>query len=105
MLAAKSLDQPPLKASEVGPTREACTRVESRDVVYGFLIGERVVRMEKQPSRDPSEDPRKVRLEEIITMTAVPKPIDLSTFVSEHMERAEPDLLRSMLQTFVQARR
>jgi hypothetical protein len=38
-------------------------------------------------------------------MTAVPKPIDLSTFVSEHMERAEPDLLRSMLQTFVQARR
>jgi len=36
-------------------------------------------------------------------MTADPKSIDLSTFVSEHLERAEPDLLRSMLQAFVEA--
>jgi len=36
-------------------------------------------------------------------MTANPNSIDLSTFVSEHLERAEPDLLRSILQTFVEA--
>jgi len=36
-------------------------------------------------------------------MTVDPKSIDLSTFVSEHLERAEPDLLRSMLQAFVEA--
>jgi len=36
-------------------------------------------------------------------MTADPKSIDLSTFVSERLERAEPDLLRSMLQAFVEA--
>src|SRR6195952_5226278 len=36
-------------------------------------------------------------------MTANPNSIDLSTFVAEHLERAEPDLLRSMLTTFVDA--
>ena len=36
-------------------------------------------------------------------MTVNPHSIDLSTFVAEHLERAEPDLLRSMLSTFVQA--
>ncbi len=36
-------------------------------------------------------------------MTANLNSIDLSTFVSEHLERAEPDLLRSMLQAFVEA--
>lgn len=36
-------------------------------------------------------------------MTANPNSIDLSTFVAEHLERAEPDLLRSMLITFVDA--
>ena len=36
-------------------------------------------------------------------MTADPKSIDLSEFVSEHLQRAEPDLLRSLLQTFVEA--
>lgn len=36
-------------------------------------------------------------------MTAQPDPIDLAGFMSEHLERAEPDLLRSMLSTFVQA--
>ncbi len=36
-------------------------------------------------------------------MTAQPHSIDLSTFVSEHLQRAEPDLLRSMLTTFVEA--
>jgi len=36
-------------------------------------------------------------------MTANPNSIDLSTFMSEHLERAEPDLLRSMLKTFVEA--
>jgi putative transposase len=36
-------------------------------------------------------------------MTANPHHIDLSTFMAEHLERAEPDLLRSMLSTFVQA--
>jgi len=35
-------------------------------------------------------------------MTATPS-IDPARFLSEHLERAEPDLLRSMLQTFVQA--
>jgi transposase-like protein len=47
--------------------------------------------------------PTKVDLKEIVTMTANPNSIDLSTFVSEHLERAEPDLLRSILQTFVEA--
>jgi putative transposase len=36
-------------------------------------------------------------------MTANPNSIDLSTFVADHLERAEPDLLRSMLTTFVDA--
>ena len=36
-------------------------------------------------------------------MTADPKSIDLSEFVSEHLQRAEPDLLRSLLRTFVEA--
>ncbi len=36
-------------------------------------------------------------------MTANPNSIDLSRFVSEHLQRAEPDLLRSMLTTFVEA--
>ena len=36
-------------------------------------------------------------------MTANPHSIDLSAFVAEHLERAEPDLLRSMLHAFVQA--
>ena len=36
-------------------------------------------------------------------MTVDPNSIDLSAFMSEHLERAEPDLLRSMLATFVQA--
>jgi len=44
-----------------------------------------------------------VSLKEIITMTANPHSIDLSTVVSEHLERAEPDLLRSLLQTFIEA--
>jgi putative transposase len=39
----------------------------------------------------------------IITMTANPNSIDLSAFVAEHLERAEPDLLRSMLSSFIQA--
>jgi putative transposase len=36
-------------------------------------------------------------------MTADPKSIDLSTLIAEHLERAEPDLLRSLLKTFVGA--
>ena len=36
-------------------------------------------------------------------MTVDPNSIDLSAFVAEHLQRAEPDLLRSMLSTFVQA--
>lgn len=36
-------------------------------------------------------------------MTVDPNAIDLSAFMSEHLERAEPDLLRSMLNTFVAA--
>ena len=36
-------------------------------------------------------------------MTANPHSIDLSSFVAEHLEQAEPDLLRSMLRSFVQA--
>ena len=36
-------------------------------------------------------------------MTANPHSIDLSRFVADHLERAEPDLLRSMLSTFIQA--
>ena len=36
-------------------------------------------------------------------MTADPKSIDLSEFMAEHLERAEPDLLRSLLKTFVEA--
>ena len=36
-------------------------------------------------------------------MTANPNSIDLSRFVAEHLERAEPDLLRSMLHSFIQA--
>src|SRR5680860_1824069 len=36
-------------------------------------------------------------------MTVDPNSIDLSAFMAEHLERAEPDLLRSMLSTFVRA--
>jgi transposase-like protein len=36
-------------------------------------------------------------------MTVDPNSIDLSAFMAEHLQRAEPDLLRSMLSTFVQA--
>jgi hypothetical protein len=36
-------------------------------------------------------------------MTVDPNCIDLPAFMAEHLERAEPDLLRSMLSTFVQA--
>ena len=36
-------------------------------------------------------------------MTVDPNAIDLAEFMTEHLERAEPDLLRSMLNTFVQA--
>jgi transposase-like protein len=43
------------------------------------------------------------RLKEITTMTANPNPIDLPALLEAHLQRAEPDLLRSMLTTFVQA--
>jgi putative transposase len=36
-------------------------------------------------------------------MTANPHSIDLPGFMAEHLERAEPDLLRSMLSSFIQA--
>jgi len=36
-------------------------------------------------------------------MTVDPHSIDLPAFMAEHLQRAEPDLLRSMLSTFVQA--
>src|SRR4051812_50065001 len=36
-------------------------------------------------------------------MTVDPNSIDLPAFMAEHLARAEPDLLRSMLSTFVQA--
>ena len=36
-------------------------------------------------------------------MTANPHSIDLSAFVAEHLEHAEPDVLRSMLSSFIQA--
>ena len=36
-------------------------------------------------------------------MTVDPKSIDLSEFVSEHLQRPEPDLLRSLLKAFVEA--
>jgi hypothetical protein len=36
-------------------------------------------------------------------MTANPHSMDLSSFVADNLERAEPDLLRSMLSTFIQA--
>jgi putative transposase len=36
-------------------------------------------------------------------MTVNPHSIDLPAFVAEHLERAEPDLLRSMLSSFIQA--
>jgi putative transposase len=36
-------------------------------------------------------------------MTVNPHSIDLSAFVAEHLKRAEPDLLRSMLSSFIQA--
>jgi putative transposase len=34
-------------------------------------------------------------------MTVDPNSIDLPVFMAEHLQRAEPDLLRSMLSTFV----
>lgn len=36
-------------------------------------------------------------------MTGDPNSIDLPAFMAEHRQRAKPDLLRSMLSTFVQA--
>ena len=36
-------------------------------------------------------------------MTVDPNSIDLPAFMAEHLQRAEPDLLRAMLSTFVQA--
>lgn len=36
-------------------------------------------------------------------MTVDPNSIELPAFMTEHLQRAEPDLLRSMLSTFVQA--
>ncbi len=36
-------------------------------------------------------------------MTVDPNSIDLPAFMAEHLQRVEPDLLRSMLSTFVQA--
>jgi putative transposase len=36
-------------------------------------------------------------------MTVDPHSIDLPAFMAEHLQRADPDLLRSMLYTFVQA--
>ena len=36
-------------------------------------------------------------------MTVDPNSVDLPAFLAEHLQRAEPDLLRSMLSTFVQA--
>ncbi|GEP34322.1 hypothetical protein NSZ01_20900 [Nocardioides szechwanensis] len=36
-------------------------------------------------------------------MTVDPNSIDLPAFMAEHLQRAEPDLLRNMLSTFVQA--
>ncbi len=36
-------------------------------------------------------------------MTVDPNSIDLPAFMAEHLQRAEPELLRSMLSTFVQA--
>jgi hypothetical protein len=36
-------------------------------------------------------------------MTADPKSIGLSEFMAVHLQRAEPDLLRSLLQTFAAA--
>ena len=36
-------------------------------------------------------------------MTVDPNSLDLPAFMAEHLQRAEPDLLRSMLSTFVQA--
>ena len=36
-------------------------------------------------------------------MTVDSNSMDLSSFTAEHLERAEPDLLRSILKTFVQA--
>ena len=36
-------------------------------------------------------------------MTVDPNSIDLPGFMAEHLQRAEPDLLRSMLSTFIAA--
>jgi len=36
-------------------------------------------------------------------MSADPKSIDVSEFMAEHLQRADPDLLRSLLKTFVEA--
>lgn len=36
-------------------------------------------------------------------MTVDPNSIDLPAFMAEHLQRAEPDLLRTMLSAFVQA--
>jgi hypothetical protein len=41
--------------------------------------------------------------EGVTTMTVDPNSIDLPAFMAEHLQRAEPDLLRSMLPTFVAA--
>jgi putative transposase len=44
-----------------------------------------------------------VALEEGIAMTVDPNSIDVPRLLSEHLERAEPDLLRELLRMFVQA--
>jgi transposase-like protein len=44
-----------------------------------------------------------VALEERIAMTVDPNSIDLAQLMGEHLERAEPDLLRELLRMFVQA--
>ena len=36
-------------------------------------------------------------------MTATPHPIDVPALLEQHLQRAEPDVLRSMLALFVQA--
>jgi putative transposase len=45
----------------------------------------------------------RVSLEEGIAMTVDPNSIDLAAVMAEHLERAEPDLLRELLRMFVQA--
>jgi hypothetical protein len=75
---------------------------KSTEVVYESLDDQRVVGREGGHRvilrRTPSSGEG-----EITTMTANSHSIDLSALVAEHLERAEPDLLRSMLRSFIQA--